>query len=57
MGARAFLEMPGVRRALLAYWFDMLMGFLEKGKGSIFARFHNLAAVEKILRMLRREMI
>lgn len=39
--AREFLELDGVRRALIAYWMDGLMRLKEKGSASFFARFHN----------------
>lgn len=40
-----FLRLPGVRRALLAYWSEALIELQERGSGSAFSRFHNWNAV------------
>ena len=50
--ARFFVSLPGVRRALVAYWYDLLLQAAEAGRESLFARHHNLAAVESVLRRL-----
>lgn len=47
--ALEFLKVAGVRRALLAYWYDLLLNAIDSSKTSLHQRFHNLAAVEAIL--------
>ena len=46
--ALPFLQMDGVRRALIAYWAEALIGLKERGSMSLFARFHNWNAVAEI---------
>jgi hypothetical protein len=46
--ANTFLRLDGVRRALLAYWSEALIGMKERSAPSIFARFHNWNAVAEI---------
>ena len=43
--ASQFLEQPGVRRAIIAYWTERLVAAAQKGTGSVFSRFHNYNAV------------
>jgi hypothetical protein len=43
--AYAFLDMPGVRRAMIAYWTEALIGLRERGSLSVHARRHNWNAV------------
>lgn len=43
--ALEFLQLDGVRRALLAYWSEGLTLLKERGASSIFARYHNWNAV------------
>jgi hypothetical protein len=40
-----FLELDGVRKALIAYWVDWLVEMREHQTKSLFARFHNYEAV------------
>ncbi len=46
--AEQFLDLPGVRRALIAYWVEALIGINERGIESNFARYHNWNAVAEI---------
>ncbi len=46
--AHEFLRLDGVRRALIAYWAEALIGISERGVGSTFSRFHNWNAVAEI---------
>lgn len=46
--ALEFLQLPGVRRALLAYWTDALMQLQEKTSLSPFARHHHWNAVAEL---------
>ena len=43
--AHSFLKLEGVRRALLAYWNEALVGMKEEGKLSSYARHHDWNAV------------
>jgi hypothetical protein len=46
--ALEFLRLEGVRRALIAYWAEALIGIKERGASSVFARFHNWNALAEI---------
>jgi hypothetical protein len=46
--AASFLRFDGVRRALIAYWAEALIGLKERGVSSVFARFHNWNAIAEI---------
>lgn len=46
--ANDFLKLDGVRRALIAYWFDSLTRMKEKNSQSMFAKSHNWNAVAEI---------
>ena len=46
--ADSFLRLDGVRRALLAYWSEALIGMKERGTLSLYARHHNWNAVAEI---------
>jgi hypothetical protein len=46
--ALAFLQLDGVRRALIAYWAEAIIGIQERGSMSVFSRFHNWNAVAEI---------
>ncbi|MDR1185232.1 MAG: GIY-YIG nuclease family protein [Coriobacteriales bacterium] len=48
-----FLELPGVRRAIIAYWTERLVIAAERGSSSMFARFHNYNAVAELRRRIR----
>ena len=50
--AAAFLDLPGVRRAILAYWCESLVQIQERGSLSLFARFHHWNAVAELHRRL-----
>jgi hypothetical protein len=43
-----FLKLDGVRRALIAYWAEALVGISERRSMSVFSRFHNWNAVAEI---------
>ena len=46
--ALEFLQLHGVRRALIAYWTEALIGLKERGSMSLFSKFHNWNAVAEI---------
>jgi hypothetical protein len=46
--ASDFLDLPGVRRAIIAYWTERLVIASEKGSSSMFERFHNYNAVAEL---------
>ena len=46
--AQHFLGLKGVRRALIAYWAEALIGINERGVESVFSRHHNWNAVAEI---------
>ena len=50
-----FLKLDGVRRALIAYWNEALLKINEKGKTSVYERYHNWNAVAKICEKLKNE--
>ena len=43
-----FLNLAGVRRAMLAYWTEALIGLQERGISSVYSRFHNWNAVAEL---------
>lgn len=45
VGPLQFLDLPGVRKSLIAYWMDWLAEMRERQTKSLFARFHNYEAV------------
>jgi hypothetical protein len=53
--AEKVLALDGVRRALIAYWTEALIGLRERGSLSLFARSHNYNAVARIIDGIRRE--
>jgi hypothetical protein len=53
--ATEFLQIDGVRRALLAYWYDYLLDLIDRKKLSFHARFHNYTAVSELFRTMRAE--
>ena len=53
--AEKVLALDGVRRALIAYWTEALIGLRERGYLSLFARYHNYNAVARIVDGIRRE--
>ena len=46
--AQNFLKLDGVRRALIAYWTEGLIGLKERGVLSVFSKHHNWNAVAEI---------
>ncbi len=46
--AETFLRLPGVRRAIIAYWDEALVQLQEKSSTSLFARFHHWNAVAEL---------
>lgn len=46
--AEKFLQLEGVRRAILAYWNEALVQLQEKNSTSLFARFHHWNAVAEL---------
>jgi len=51
--ANEFLELDGVRRALIAYWSDSLIRMKEKGTQSLFVQHHNWNAIAELNKRLR----
>jgi hypothetical protein len=45
-----FLSLDGVRRSLVAYWYDLLLRASDAGRGSLHAKHHSTAAIHAILR-------
>lgn len=45
--------LPGVRRALVAYWFEALADLRERNVKSVFARYHSYDAVSELLEYKR----
>jgi hypothetical protein len=50
--AAEFLGLPGVRRAILAYWNESLVEMQERGSLSVFARYHHWNAVAELHRRI-----
>lgn len=50
--ALEFLDLPGVRRAIIAYWTEALIRLKESGSASVHARHHNWNAVAEIRRRM-----
>ena len=50
--AAGFLGLPGVRRAILAYWNESLVEMQERGSLSVFARYHHWNAVAELHRRI-----
>jgi len=53
--ANEFLSLPGVRRAIIAYWTEALVVLQERDSLSIHSRFHNYNAVAEIVERIRLE--
>jgi hypothetical protein len=51
--AERFFDMPGVRRALIAYWSEALADLRERRASSVFARYHSYDAVYALLEYKR----
>lgn len=52
-GAERFLQFPGVRRALVAYWADTLADLRRREAKSVYARYHSYDAVAELLEYQR----
>lgn len=48
-----FLKMQGVRRSLLAYWYDYLLEMIDRDSRSLHIRSHNYTAVSELFRTMR----
>ena len=46
--AEKIFRMPGIRRALVAYWSESLADLRERQKKSVYARFHSYNAVSEL---------
>jgi hypothetical protein len=51
--AERFLDRPGVRRALIAYWAEALADLRERNAKSVYARYHSYDAVSQLLEYKR----
>ena len=46
--ATEFLGLNGVRRAIIAYWTEALIGLKDRGSSSVFSRHHNWNAIAEL---------
>jgi hypothetical protein len=53
--AERFFSLPGVRRALIAYWSEALADLRERQANSVYARYHSYDAVSALLEYKRAE--
>jgi hypothetical protein len=51
--AEKFFGLPGVRRALIAYWAEALADLRQRDAKSVFARYHSYDAVSQLLKYKR----
>ena len=51
--AEKIFNLPGVRRALIAYWSEALADLRERQASSVYARFHSYDAVSALLEYKR----
>jgi hypothetical protein len=51
--AERFFGLPGVRRALIAYWAEALADLRQRAAKSVFARYHSYDAVSQLLKYKR----
>jgi hypothetical protein len=51
--AEKFFNLPGVRRALIAYWAEALADLRQRSAKSVFARYHSYDAVSQLLKYKR----
>jgi hypothetical protein len=51
--AEKIFNLPGVRRALIAYWSDALADLRERNASSVYARYHSYDAVSALLEYKR----
>lgn len=52
-GAERVFKLPGIRRAMAAYWSDRLADLRERNAKSTFARFHSYDAVSELMNYKR----
>ena len=52
-GAEKLFGLPGVRRALVGYWFEALADLRERNVKSVYARYHSYDAVSELLEYKR----
>ncbi|MGB6829933.1 MAG: hypothetical protein WBE41_17930 [Terracidiphilus sp.] len=53
--AEKIFHLPGVRRALIAYWLEALADLRERQVNSVYARYHSYDAVSELLQYKRAE--
>ena len=53
--ANEFFQLNGVRRALVAYWSEALIGLKERNVLSIFSRYHNWNAIAELRKQMALE--
>jgi hypothetical protein len=51
--AEKFFGLPGVRRALIAYWAEALADLRQRNAKSVYARYHSYDAVSQLLKYKR----
>jgi hypothetical protein len=51
--AEKFFGLPGVRRALIAYWAEALADLRQRDAKSVYARYHSYDAVSQLLKYKR----
>jgi len=51
--AERLFDLPGVRRALIAYWSEALADLRERQANSVYARYHSYDAVSALLEYKR----
>lgn len=51
--AEKFFSLPGVRRALIAYWFEALADLRQRNAKSVYARYHSYDAVSRLIEYKR----
>lgn len=54
-GAEKLFNLPGVRRALIAYWSEALADLRQRQANSVYARYHSYGAVSALLEYKRAE--
>lgn len=53
--ANEFLKLEGIRRALIAYWNESLVGLKERNSLSLYAKYHNWNAIAEIHKRIELE--
>jgi hypothetical protein len=51
--AEKIFHLPGVRRALIAYWAEALADLRQRAAKSVYARYHSYDAVSQLLKYRR----